>query len=598
MSELIITASMELDTALHIGDNGTHEGNVDLLRRDSTGQRFISGSAIVGALRALATRLAPRLFGPICQALQHSNEVCACAVCRLFGALNPDEGGEQGGYASLLCCDDAYPFGYLSMRDKVGIERATGVAAHQGAVKFDSEVQIPAHTPFALRLTLRLVADAEIQRQNELLLSLILHEWQAGRASLGGKVGRGLSALRLTQIEWYRRDLHDATHLMNFLRHADHDEQAGATRLLNHQATLLAQARSLPIQPIPSGDQAKDWASYAVVRAWVQLDLTLAFEGPLLINDLVMARHFGLDHAPLEQTPSARSTWMLPGAGLHDVLRKQAEQIARTLATRLSANRDESHQHYPSGEPPSSHDPNQARAHSNYLPKERAQNQAANAGQTRFIDGEHTTPSELDLSNRLFGSVHLGSRLHVEDGELISPLVLNAFDVPAMDRFIGAERDSAQSDAVALWNAEFRTRLQIENPETWELGWLLLTLRDLHAGLSSIGFGRAEIFGRTQISDWSLRIGYLDDADRAALALASEPSSPDQPQSDGIWCMITLAAAAASTNIQARGVAQAWIDAFIDQIRTVTHNTSQDVLLQQPDTSFGQLETLYPPAKG
>jgi CRISPR/Cas system CMR subunit Cmr4 (Cas7 group RAMP superfamily) len=46
--------------AAHVGTGQDSETTDDLLRRDARGRLLIPGTAIAGALRSLATRLAPR----------------------------------------------------------------------------------------------------------------------------------------------------------------------------------------------------------------------------------------------------------------------------------------------------------------------------------------------------------------------------------------------------------------------------------------------------------------------------------------------------------------------------------------------------------
>ncbi len=66
-----VTATLRLRTALHIGTGQDSETTDDLLRRDARGRLLIPGTAIAGALRSLATRLAPRFRGEqLCQALK------------------------------------------------------------------------------------------------------------------------------------------------------------------------------------------------------------------------------------------------------------------------------------------------------------------------------------------------------------------------------------------------------------------------------------------------------------------------------------------------------------------------------------------------
>lgn len=55
-----ITANLVLRTAVHVGTGNDTETVDDLLRRDNRGRPLIPGTAITGALRSIATRLAPR----------------------------------------------------------------------------------------------------------------------------------------------------------------------------------------------------------------------------------------------------------------------------------------------------------------------------------------------------------------------------------------------------------------------------------------------------------------------------------------------------------------------------------------------------------
>ena len=55
-----ITATLKLRTPLHVGTGAGTETADDLLRRDARGRLLIPGTALAGALRSIATRLAPR----------------------------------------------------------------------------------------------------------------------------------------------------------------------------------------------------------------------------------------------------------------------------------------------------------------------------------------------------------------------------------------------------------------------------------------------------------------------------------------------------------------------------------------------------------
>ena len=94
----VITGTLEARTAVHVGSGEGNELTDSLLRRDTKGNLLIPGTAIAGALRAMLTRLAPRLGHAPCVALQppekrdaRKQKCCDCAVCRLFGDVEPGD---------------------------------------------------------------------------------------------------------------------------------------------------------------------------------------------------------------------------------------------------------------------------------------------------------------------------------------------------------------------------------------------------------------------------------------------------------------------------------------------------------------------------
>lgn len=78
-------------TAVHVGSGRGGEVSDDLCRRDAAGNLVVPGTALAGALRSLATRLAPWVLGGgECKALRgdQDHDACGCPVCRLFGDIN------------------------------------------------------------------------------------------------------------------------------------------------------------------------------------------------------------------------------------------------------------------------------------------------------------------------------------------------------------------------------------------------------------------------------------------------------------------------------------------------------------------------------
>jgi len=500
---LIITAKLETRAALHIGA-GKGESEFDaLLRRTAAGDAFIPGSALAGALRAVATRLAPRIGSKVCQAFETNKPKtpCGCMVCHLFGDVNPQEVDteNEGGRASRLWVYDAtlQTDEKTWIRDGVGIDRATGAAARQGAVKFDLEV-LPAKAIFDLRLELEDANDADRQ-----LLAVTLAEWKAGRGAVGGRVARGLGALKLEGLAVKTRNLNTKTALMSYLRG---EADAGLQPIADDANAWIANRVLEARDSITPEDKNPD-----VAHSWVELKLTLQAIGPLLVNDPTQAGRSGFDHAPLiEGKP------ILPGSSLRGALRSHAERIARTLATEHAVHGDDFLATCPACNPvarPRGKEDLALECCDSLLKRQEWRDPTDSFW--RDPDQGIDTTHDLCLACQLFGSPRWGSRLIVEDAALeenTTP-VYKVQDFLAIDRFTGGGKDGAKFDAAALWQPRFITHLRLENPQDWELGWLVLVLRDLAEGWLKVGFGAAKGFGQVWVPKWTATIGFIADDD-------------------------------------------------------------------------------------
>lgn len=135
----------------------------------------------------MLTRLAPRLGGKQCEALQLEKTQtsqkepppCRCAVCQLLGDVHlSDTDTETQATASRVFIFNARlrsvpARGSDIVRDGVGIDRRTGAAARAGQVKLYLEL-VPANAEFDLRMELRGTTFTDEQ-----LLAIGLAEWQA-----------------------------------------------------------------------------------------------------------------------------------------------------------------------------------------------------------------------------------------------------------------------------------------------------------------------------------------------------------------------------------------------------------------------------------
>lgn len=519
--ERFVTAQLCLDTAIHIGTGKAGEATDAAVRRTGDGRLIIPGRALGGSLRTLATRLAPRLGFAPCQALvapgkRDAEKPCGCPVCQLFGDVHPvDENASNKSKASRLWVYDAFANGDEQptyVRDGVGIDRRTGAAARN--VKFDYETA-PPQTCFDFKL--RWTTDDE---DTNMLLVAALAEWQAGRGRIGGNVARGLGRFHLQELAYSHTAIADAEALIQYLL-ADHPVEKSQS-LAGWADEKLKQAQQKVQQPPNS---VKEKQAEGVAAAFLVVDFTLAFKDLFLINDPLAGLISGFDHAPLLQllgAPGQPGLPLLSGSSLRGVLRSHGEKIARTLAT--------NHWYQ--------HDPKTAGA--NFLAhcpacnvlagKENDPLEACDSRLQGVIPDYQETPEEaLCLSCQLFGSQRRGSRLWVRDAYFLTESLTEkdwkVQDFLAIDRFTGGGLDGAKFDAAPLQQARFQGQIVLHDPQSWELGWLALLLRDLAEGWITVGFGRAKGYGRLHAQDFTWTVGYLTEEDHALfppLAAAAE----------------------------------------------------------------------------
>lgn len=519
-----ITAQLILRTPLHVGTGNATDAVDDLLRRDAQGRILIPGTSLAGPLRAIATRLAPRLGSDLCQALKdHPNQdnppACKCLTCQLFGDVNPREESAEGVASWVIVYDATLATEEETViRDGVGIDRVTGAAARKERLKFDVEV-LSAGATFLMRLELdsRLASTKALQ-----LLAASLAEWEAGRGVVGGRVGRGLGAFDLKNIQFQEQTLDTVDSLTKFLKSGP--DWSGKNGVAGWLTSEVVKARST-VRPWQGTD------TLLVARSWVLAEFTLAADGPFLINDPVRAGQGGFDHAPLLAAYAQNGEPVLPGSSLRGVLRSQAERIARTLATQTAwkaGNRTNLERQKafwascPACNPLTESVRDEVASCNSFIRGKMSSQERRNLDKTGADE-------KLCLACRLFGSTWNGSRLRVEDS-VMRPGTgkRKVMDFLAIDRFTGGGRDGAKFDAVVLWKPQFKVRLFLENPEGWELGWLALALRDLHEGLTTVGFGAAKGFGRMTIQSPSLTFGILHDTDLPILASNSAMSQAGQ----------------------------------------------------------------------
>lgn len=583
--ERTILADLVLDSALHIGQGKGGDPTDSPLRRTVSGQLFISGRAIGGSLRTLATRLAPRLGLPACRGLRekeplllekNGGQACLCPVCRLFGDLYPDErGGKQGGDASRLWIADAYSvesFRPTHVRDGVGLGRRNRAAARN--VKFDYEI-MPAGATFALRLRLTDNDSDGGAAQRAMLLAATLAEWEAGRGQLGGGSARGLGRFHLEKLHCRQNQLATKEALLAYLQ--DDAPWQSAAEDAQWLTGRLAQAQQAAAGAGPAP------VELPVARSFIRLSFTIGLESLFLSNDPLAALLSGFDHAPLvEVALTAHHQAGMPvlsGAGLRGALRARAEKVARTLASLKWSERATFLNHCPACDPLVAAD---------YEP-------LAACDRRLLLPDEAETPAEaLCLACRLFGSSHRGSRLRLSDGRWQGPPLdastTKVQDFLAIDRFTGGGQTSAKFDAAPLAGGRFTAEMILEAPEAWELGWLALLLRDLAEGELLLGFGAAKGYGRARATDFDWQVGFLQPADFPgdSTLLAGATAS-------GVYQLVVASAETGGwLPFGWREQANDWVRAFVGQVEGFERNQHWQPF--KDDSYFdseGRLATLY-----
>ncbi|HHU32616.1 MAG TPA: hypothetical protein GXZ50_08160 [Clostridia bacterium] len=482
MIKRIIIGKLKTLTGLHIGSGEVAEVTDALVCRNIDGDLIIPGTSLAGALRALATRLAPYLGCKRCITLEGVvglHGVCNCPVCSLFGVINPG-GNENEGNSSKIWFYDAVLEGDIKtvIRDGVGIDRETKTASRATRAKYDFEV-VPKDTVFSFRFELH----DELSKEEKEILTFVLTEWQKGRGYLGGNKARGLGNIELTELKAYRLNLSEQENLMSFLQNDD----------------LLAAASEEDNWLIPGTgynaklDKAIERGEY-LYNSFVQLDFVLKFTGGFVVNDALVGIQAGFDFSPRMEN----GKFVFPGSSIRGVLRSHAEKIARTIAT-LYSTKDDFLNKCPACNPLA--DLNTPLTSCSSLFREYKKKEKDKDKQI--------SEEKLCLACRLFGSSGWGSRLYISDGYPINPPKIKILDFLAIDRFTGGGKEGAKFDALVLWQPAFRIRIFVENVENWSLGWLMLVLKDVKEGFLSFGGGENKWFGKAMIKDVGIKVGVV-----------------------------------------------------------------------------------------
>lgn len=432
---IIIRGLLVLDTPTCLGSGDT-DGNIDLqILRDSIEDKaLLMGSSIAGALRSYLREY------------QNSDEFS------LFGGLRTDENGDQ----SPLIINDAISSEIIQaeLRDGVKINSVTRTA--EPKKKYDLEL-LQAGTLFPLCFELLIEKESD---EPSLLkgLAIALQGLENGEISLGIKKHRGFGRCKVHNWQVWQFDLRDASDRIAWLT-LDHswstDTPCTKSPAINSSIVVAMKEAGLEFP--------EEWEDQ---REFCKIDATFTLASPLLIRSGQASSDKAPDvvHLKSRRNGELKPKPVLSGTSLAGVLRHRAEKIVNTLTEckkPLVTKRI-------------------IKEIFGFVPDKKDQSEIEDIDQN----------NEKAKASRLI--------VHESIIENYTDLVQNRI---AIDRFTGGTLHGALFNEQPIFpNNEtyLKLNLELRNPEDYEVGLLLLLLKDLWTGdlpvggTSSIGRGRLQ----------------------------------------------------------------------------------------------------------
>ncbi len=465
MDRILLAANLTLATQLHVGSGDDSPLCDAMIYRRPDSALIIPGSSVAGALRGRATRLFSSLRGEKkCLSLSGiTDRECDCPTCAMFGNIYPDAGSSNNRLSAKILVHDMeiQLADGTSIRDGVGINRVSRTSNSAAAAKYDYET-----VARGAQLVLRMEATGLTDKE-EVLLAALLAEIGEGRIRFGGKSSRGLGRVSLDNVAAWRLPQCTPAQWTQFYALLTSDDWflQGGQEIANWFSRRLEEARRL----FAGSDD-----TFLIISG------TLRFKEGFLTKESFLTVESPYDSFPLLVTERGKRRTCLPGSSLRGVLRFQTERIGRTLAEL------------------------------NNLAGWLVACDPLAAGESEPGRSCSRRPDKKNgnecLACKLFGSMHAGSRLKISDAWEIEAGKFYLQDYLAVDRFTGGGSEGKKFDSVYTYRPSYYIEILFEEPEAWELGWLLLTLRDLNEGLVSVGSGRAKGLGKAAISEGKVMV--------------------------------------------------------------------------------------------
>lgn len=444
VERLVVEGELELLTPAHFG-SGDSDGLTDLtlLRDACDGSALLPGASIAGAVRNYWRE---RTLGYAVEEPANSE---------LFGARRGRR-EDMEGHQSLLMVQDAIgPQPQVELRDGVKIDGATRTAEENKL--FDIEV-LKAGTRFPLRFEL-LIPSPQSGSRAALCRDLVvaLKGLEDGEIGMGARKRRGLGQCQVKGWRVWRYDLSKSEGLLDWLADGrkDADWQGYPATVPAVQGQHLAEVLSRIFGP-----QGIDLQDLPDKRSRFEIEAHFSLEGSLLIRSGSGVTDIGPDAVQLhrtrvEQDETVTPEPVVPGASLAGVLRARALRIANTLT------------------------PDRVKA--------------AQVVDEMFGLDPEDTDDERHWASRLVVQEALAAHVHT--------LVQNRIRI---DRFTGGAMDNYLFNEAPVFgeaDTDIALDLELRNPKSYEIGLLLLLLKDLWTGDLPLGgesgIGRGRLKGRS-----------------------------------------------------------------------------------------------------
>jgi len=314
LCEYRLVVLCETVTPLHTGSGEASHVTDAELRRNAKGQYIMPGTSIAGALRTIVERISGVAQTGECRLYTRTDdrddalEPCPCAVCRLFGNVEPgktaNEHSPVKAFASKLTVFDAvFECPRTRVVDGVAINRTRGSA--QDSKKFDYRQILPGSK---LQIEIRAVNLTTLELD---WISAALRIIARGEVGLGGRSARGNGFLKPDETKCFidSRNVHEPDDVLAYVLEKNDSQKGWGNQVAKQLDQFSGNLLSLPN------------------RIGCDFLMAPAPNSGFLISDPVRTVATGYDAASRRLDQKAE----IPGSSLTGVLRSGAERIVRTL---------------------------------------------------------------------------------------------------------------------------------------------------------------------------------------------------------------------------------------------------------------------------